>query len=214
MGLGLARYDSYYAYDRAASARTYDVDGRLHVARSNISKANVCTYNGSEIPDSQSLGLDPNRVYKLLRDPKELESAAATFNNIPVLSQHVPVSAEDHQPDLVVGSTGTDAEFVVPYLTNSLVIWSQDAIDAIESEAQKELSCAYRYTADMTPGTYMGRSYDGVMRGIVGNHLAIVPEGRAGSDVVVADGRANGMRKALAEFRKLCPDAGELKLLG
>ena len=45
MGLGLARYDSYYAYDRAASARTYDVDGRLHVARSNISKANVCTYN-------------------------------------------------------------------------------------------------------------------------------------------------------------------------
>jgi hypothetical protein len=59
----------------------------------------------------------------------------------------------------------------------------------------------------------MGRSYDGVMRNIIGNHLAIVPEGRAGSDVVVADSRAHGMRKALAEFRKLCPDAGELTLL-
>jgi hypothetical protein len=214
MGLGLARYDSYYAYDRAASARTYDLDGRLHVAQSNISKANVCDYNGSEIPDYQSLGLDPNRVYKLLRDPDELESTAATFNNIPILSCHVPVSAEDHQPDLVVGSTGTDAEFVAPYLTNSLVIWVQDAIDAIESEAQRELSCAYRYTADMTPGSYMGQSYDGVMRNIIGNHLAIVPEGRAGSDVVVADGRANGMRKALAEFRAMCPDAGAVKVLG
>jgi hypothetical protein len=214
MGLGLARYDGF-AFDRAAaSMRTYDLDGRLHVAQSNISKANVCDYNGSEIPDYQALGLDPNRVYKLLRDPKELESAAATFNNIPILSCHVPVSAEDHQPDLVVGSTGTDAKFVAPYLTNSLVIWSQDAIDAIESEAQKELSCAYRYTADMTPGTYMGRSYDGVMRNIIGNHLAVVPEGRAGSDVVVADGRAHGMRRALAEFNAMCPDAGALKVLG
>jgi len=214
MGLGLARYDSYYAYDRAASARTYDVDGRLHVAQSNISKANVCDYNGSEIPDYQSLGLDPNRVYKLLRDPKELESAAATFNNIPILSCHVPVSAEDHQPDLVVGSTGTDAKFVAPYLTNSLVVWAQSAIDAIENETQKELSAAYRYRAAMAPGSYNGERYDGVMRYIIGNHLAIVPEGRAGSDVVVADGRANGMRKALAEFRAMCPDAGALKLLG
>jgi hypothetical protein len=126
----------------------------------------------------------------------------------------VPVSAEDHQPDLVVGSTGTDAKFVAPYLTNSLVVWAQSAIDAIENETQKELSAAYRYRADMTPGSYNGERYDGVMRGIIGNHLAIVPEGRAGSDVVVADGRANGMRKALAEFRAMCPDAGALKLLG
>ena len=214
MGLGLARYDGF-AFDRAAaSMRTYDLDGRLHVAQSNISKANVCDYNGSEIPDYQSLGLDPNRVYKLLRDPVELESAAATFNNIPLLSQHVPVSADDHQPDLVVGSTGTDAKFVAPYLTNSLVIWVQDAIDAIENETQKELSCAYRYRADMTPGSYIGERYDGVMRNIIGNHVAVIPEGRAGSDVMVADSRANGMRKALAEFRAMCPDAGALKVLG
>jgi hypothetical protein len=212
--MGLARYDGF-AFDRAAaSMRTYDIDGRLHVVQTNISKANVCDYNGSEIPDYHSLGLDPNRVYKLLRDPDELETAAATFNNIPILSCHLPVSADDHQPDLVVGSTGTDAKFVAPYLVNSIVIWSQDAIDAIENEAQKELSCAYRHTADMTPGSYNGQRYDGIMRNIIGNHLAIVPEGRAGSDVVVADSRANGMRKALAEFRKLCPDAGELKLLG
>ena len=143
-----------FALDR--SARFYDEDGRLHVRVSNISKAVVNPYYGSEIPDHEGLGLDPNRVYYLLRDAEELEKAAPTFNNLPLLSKHVPVTAQDeesHQPDLVVGSTGTDAVFVNPYLRNSLVVWAATAIAGIESDEIKELSSAYRYDADMTPGT-------------------------------------------------------------
>lgn len=174
------------AFDRA-SVRTIDQDGRLHVEMANISKANVCGYLGSEIPGAEELGLDPRRIYQLLRDPKELEAAASTFNNIPVLSQHVPVSVDDHKPGLVVGSTGTDAEFRAPYLRNSLVFWTADAIEGIESGEQRELSCAYRYVADMTPGTYQGTPYDGVMRQLRGNHVALVATGRAGPDVVVGD---------------------------
>jgi 8-oxo-dGTP pyrophosphatase MutT (NUDIX family) len=177
-----------FAFDRATVRRT-DADGRLHVEVTNISKANVCPYLGREIPDWESLGLQPDRIYQLLRDPDELRKAAPTFNNLPLLSQHVPVSATDHQPDLVIGSTGTDAGFSHPYLKNSLVVWAKDAIDAIESGDQKELSSAYRYRADMTPGNYQGARYDGIMRGIVGNHVALVKEGRAGTDVVVGDSR-------------------------
>ncbi|CCE05772.1 conserved hypothetical protein [Bradyrhizobium sp. STM 3843] len=174
------------AFDRA-SVRTYDRDGRLHVEITNISKATVNPYIGREIPDWQSLGLDPDKVYKLLRDPDELAKAAPTFNNIPLLSRHKPVTADDHQPDLVIGSTGTDAVFQAPFLRNSLVIWARDAIDDVENDVKKELSSAYRYRADMTPGTYEGEDYHGVMRDIVGNHVATVREGRAGSDVVVGD---------------------------
>jgi hypothetical protein len=174
------------AFDRA-SVRTYDRDGRLHVEITNISKAAVNPYIGREIPDWKALGLDPDRVYKLLRDPDELAKAAATFNNIPLLSRHVPVTADDHKPDLVIGSTGTDADFDGSHLRNSLVVWARDAIDDIESDVKKELSAAYRYRADMTPGTYEGEPYDGVMRDLVGNHVAIVREGRAGSSVVVGD---------------------------
>lgn len=180
--------DEKYAFDRA-SVRSVDADGRLHVEITPISKANVCPYLGKEIPDWQSLGLQPDKIYQLLRDPDELRKAASTFNNLPLLSQHVPVSAEDHQPDLVVGSTGTDAEFSHPYLKNSLVVWAKDAIDSITSGSQKELSSAYRYRAEMTPGQYQGASYDGIMRGIVGNHVALVKEGRAGTDVVVGDSK-------------------------
>jgi mutator protein MutT len=169
------------------SVRTKDTDGRLHVQQSNISKAGVNPYLGSEIPNHEKLGLDPKKIYKLLRHPDELKKAAETFNRQPLLSRHVPVSADDHQGDIVVGTIGSDAVYEHPYLKNSLTVWTQDGIDAVESDEQKELSSAYHYDADMTPGEYEGAKFDGVMRNIRGNHVALVKTGRAGSDVVVGD---------------------------
>jgi hypothetical protein len=174
------------AFDRA-TVRIIDTDGRLHVSITNISKATVNPYLGREIPGFDRLGLDPDRIYQLLRDPEELAKGAPTFNNIPLLSRHVPVSADDPRPELVVGSTGTDAEFVAPYLRNSLVVWDALAIAGIETGEQKELSCAYRYLPDMTPGLFEEMAYDGRMTQIIGNHIALVSAGRAGPDVVVSD---------------------------
>lgn len=173
------------AFDR--SMRRKDADGRLHIEWSNISKATVNPYYGREIPNSEALGLEPDRIYQLFRDPEELAKGAATFNNIPLLSTHQAVDAANPQEQLVAGSTGTDAEFRTPYLGNSLVVWRQEDIDGIESREKCELSCAYRYDADMTPGEYQGLRYDGVMRNIRGNHVALVPAGRAGPDVMVHD---------------------------
>ncbi|EHI9129320.1 DUF2213 domain-containing protein [Salmonella enterica] len=192
--------DSALAFDRA-TVRSFDKDGRLHIELTPISKANVCPYYGREIPNSRSLGLQPDKVYYLLRDPKELAKAASTFNNIPLLNEHIPVTASDPQKMAVVGSTGTDAEFDGAYLKNSLVVWDADSIAGIETDEKKELSSAYRYVADMTPGVHEGQPYDGVMRDIVGNHVALVIEGRAGSDVVVGDSIPTGM-KSMSELTK------------
>jgi hypothetical protein len=174
------------AFDRA-SVRSYDQDGRLHIEVANISKATVNPYYGFEIPDAEELGLEPRKVYYLLRDPQELAKAVPTFNNIPLLSDHRPTTADDLDKELVIGSTGTDAAFNAPYLTNSLVFWDGDACDQIETNQTRELSASYRYVADMTPGVFEGRRYDGVMREIRGNHVALVRDGRAGSDVIVGD---------------------------
>lgn len=173
------------AQDR--SLRSYDQDGRLHVETSNISKATVNPYYGSEIPNHQQLGLEPKKVYYLLRDPEELEKAVQTFNNLPLLSKHIPVSADEPQKDVIVGTTGSDAKFEDGYLKCSLAVWDSEAIAGIESGEQMELSSAYHYTADMTAGEFNGMRYDGVMRDIVGNHVALVDVGRAGRDVVVSD---------------------------
>jgi uncharacterized protein len=176
----------HLALDRA-SVRALDADGRLHVAVNNISKASVDPYYGYEIPGYDRLGLVADKVYHLLRDPDELAKAAGTFNNLPILAEHVPVSADNHMPDLVIGSTGTDAEFDGRFLRNSAVIWAQEAIDQIGAEEKRQWSCAYRYTPDMTPGEFNGLRYDGVMRNIAGNHVALVEQGRAGPEVVVGD---------------------------
>ena len=173
--------------DATRSVRRFDEDGRLHVAVSNISKAAVNPYRGAEIPGWQALGLSPDEIYLLLRDPDELRKAAPTFNNLQILARHVPVSAGEPSRDLTVGSTGTDAEFEDPYLKNSLVFWDAAAIAGVESGQLRELSAGYYYDADMTPGEFRGQRYDGVMRNIRGNHVAQVEKGRAGADVVVMD---------------------------
>jgi hypothetical protein len=175
------------AIDR--SVRSYDAFGRLHVRVANLSKANVCPYYGWEIPGWQDLGLDRDRIYKLYRDPQELAKAAPTSDNMQLMIRHIGVSADEPQKESVAGSTGTDGAFVAPYLQNSLVVWDQDAIDLIEAEEQRELSCGYAYRPDMTPGAVEFTAYDGVMRDIVFNHVALVREGRAGPDVLVGDAK-------------------------
>src|SRR3972149_7277245 len=105
------------AFDR--SARRIDADGRLHVDRSHISKATVNPYYGKEIPGFEALGLAPDQIYRLLRDPVELERGAETFARLPILSKHVPITvanvAEDPElKKLVVGSIGSDIAFTAP----------------------------------------------------------------------------------------------------
>ncbi|MGO4743984.1 DUF2213 domain-containing protein [Serratia quinivorans] len=175
------------AFDRA-SVRSFDKVGRLQVTKSNISKANVCPYFGREIPNHEALGLDPDKTYRLWRHPDELKKAAATFNNIPLLNIHIPDFPGDPPRESRVGVTHSSAEFVHPYLQNGLSVWDNSAIAGIETEEQEELSSSYQYVADMTTGTTPdGEVYDGIMRDIVGNHVALVEKGRAGSDVLVAD---------------------------
>ncbi|HBV4517068.1 TPA: DUF2213 domain-containing protein [Klebsiella pneumoniae] len=186
------------AFDRA-SVRTIDANGRLQISRTNISKANVNAYYGREIPGSEELGLEPNKLYRLWRHPDELRKAAKTFNNIPVLSKHIPDFPTDPPNEFRVGVTHSNAEFDGTYLTVGMSIWDNSAIAGIESGEQRELSASYKYVADMTPGvTPDGETYDGVMRDIFGNHEALVPDGRAGPDVLVADSlppELNHMRK-------------------
>lgn len=180
------------AFDR--TARRIDADGRLHVERSHISKATVNPYYGKEIPGYEALGLAADQVYRLLRDPVELERGAPTFARLPILKEHVPLTvanvAEDEElKKLIVGAIGSNIIFDAPYLDADICVWDATAIAGIETDKVRELSCAYRYVPVMEPGEFDGQPYDGRMTEIQGNHLALVEVGRAGSDVVVADAK-------------------------
>lgn len=175
------------AFDRM-SMRTFDADRRLHVIGCNISKATVNPYYGREIPNGAELGLDPEKVYKLYRDPEELRKAAPTFARLQLLDLHTAVDADNPKLEYTAGTIGSDVRFEAPYLKASLAVWRADSIDRILAKKTAQLSSSYRYTADMTPGVSPeGLAFDGVMRHIVGNHVALVKEGRAGPDVFVND---------------------------
>ena len=180
-------------FDATPSVRSKDENGFLHVALTPISKATVNPYLGREIEGSAAHGFKPGSIYYGLRDPTELEKAADTFNGLPLLLEHHPTDAENLPKEWVVGSMGTDAVYEKPYLKNSLTVTDAQAIQYIEDGTAKEISCSYRFTPDFTAGEYTEADgskvhYDFVMRDIKGNHVALVPEGRAGHDVKVADG--------------------------
>lgn len=178
-----------YSFD---SARTVDNNGYMHVAVSNLTKEQVVPYLGNTIPGYKEMSLDPDKIYQLYRPGDEIEKAADSFNGLPLMLDHWDMDAESIPKDKVVGSLGTDARYESPYLKNSLIVTDAKAIKAIEDGSYSELSASYACDIDMTGGIFDGKSYDGVMKNIKGNHVALVPEGRAGHDVKVADSAMEG----------------------
>src|SRR5690554_2243898 len=145
-----------------ASQRTIDSNGHLRVAKTVISKAQVDPYFGREIPDYEQLGLDPDRIYHMLRCPVELEKGADSFKGKQFLIKHVPVDSTDPQKELTIGAIGSDISFEDGKLYADLTAWDAAGIELIESGKMKELSAGYAYTPDMTSGEYEGKPYDGV----------------------------------------------------
>ena len=73
--------------------REYTPVGQLRITMTPISKANICTYYGREIPGWKSFGLDPNKGYPLYRDSGKLRKGAPTLDGVQLLLRHVPRTA-------------------------------------------------------------------------------------------------------------------------
>ena len=138
--------------------------------------------------------MKPKAVYQIYRPAEEIEKAADTFNGLPLSLDHWNMDAANMPKDKIVGSLGTDAAFDAPYLTNSLTVTDADAIKRIENGEFRDLSAGYLCDVVMESGIFDGKSYDGRMKNIRGNHVALVREGRAGHDVRVADSADAAMK--------------------
>jgi len=168
-----------FAFDKQ-TARSFDADGRMRVKNCILSTAEINPYRGSEIPGYDTLGLKPNHVYDLYRDPDEMRKAAATFEGVPLMIKHIGQTADEPQKPYQAGAVHS-IKFDGKHLRGDLLVSDGKAIDLIQSGALSDLSCGYRYKPDMTSGEASGRRHDGVMRDIAGNHVALVDGGRASS---------------------------------
>jgi hypothetical protein len=207
-----ARPQDRMALDRA-SVRTIDPkNGHLHVRLANIAAARVNDYLGAEVPNRREFGLDPNRMYSLLRPAAELQKAAASFHGRPLVDLHKQQDASAHDRNVMVGSV-SNVQWNPPYLQAELTVWDGAAIAGIECGAQREISPGYYYKAVMTPGVHEGVRYDGKMTEIHGDHVAFVDRGRQGRDIAVGDAALKTLRRIAMDANPQNMQAALVKLI-
>lgn len=133
-------------------------------------------------------------VIREYRPPEEVfnPESMASLANAPVTFGHPPQSASNPMGHVtpetfreyvrgnVVGGVTRDGD----KLAGNLAIQDREAALAVLTTDAKELSCGYRCDFDNTPGTSPeGQPYDRVQRNVRYNHVAIVSDGRAGSEI-------------------------------
>lgn len=139
--------------------------------------------------------VEKKQIYKVYRPALVLAAACDKFKMLP-LTHHHPSQAVDEQNfrDLTIGYTGENPE--VDYLENrnevgiksTVMLCDKEALDAY-NRGEVQLSPGYYADFEWQKGTSPdGQEYDIVMREIKDvNHLALLPNGRGGSDAVVLD---------------------------
>ena len=165
------------------TARRYDTNGVLHVAGCHIAKEKVYPYRGDELP---GFGLAPDKVYYAYLPASVLAASARSFRGLPLLLDHHDDCAETPS-EYRVGSLGDDVKYTPPYLDVSLHVTDARAIEQINSGERRELSIGFYAEYRPYKGLFDGVPYDFLIEQLTGNHVALVNEGRAGHDCLVAD---------------------------
>ena len=165
-----------------------DYNNFLYVEKNPISKVGIFPYLGRQI----SPEFEPNTVYYVYRPAEELftEETMNSFKLVPIVDDHTMLGTDDGmipaEKKGVHGTTGEEITHDDDTLYIDLKIFSEELKDKIKN-GKKEISLGYYCDYDITSGEYNGRHYDAIQRNILGNHLALVKQGRMGSDVRVMD---------------------------
>ena len=167
-----------------------DDSGYWIIKANPISRVGVFDYLGRQIDIDRSLGLDPNRIYKVFRPAEELFSPAAieSFEGIPFIDEH-EMLGDGYTPVEKRPSHGTITS-VRPSMDQpdaliaDIKIYTRTMKEKIES-GKKGLSLGYYCKYEPEVGCYNGQTFDFVQKNIRGNHIALVNKPR--NDVYVCD---------------------------
>lgn len=172
------------------SQRQHDINGWFEVKNNPISKVGVFPYLGSTIDSSGEFGLTPDELYNVFRPEAELNNPDTidSFKLVPWIDDHefLGDTGTPAEEKGVHGVVGEDVKFDKGILTGNIKVFSERLKNEIETGKQ-ELSLGYRCKYEKQSGNFGGDRYDFVQTDIRGNHLALVDQGRMGSDVKVQD---------------------------
>lgn len=151
-----------------------------------LSAEGVYMYSGKMIgyPD-----LEEGKLYPVYRPAEELEKAAETFNGVPFIIDHEMLgkggTPYDRRP---ANGVLMNVKYKAGKLFGDLKIWSEAMKNKILNGV-KELSLGYKSVYERSRGVFNGQRYDFIQRNLRGNHLALVKNGRMGSEMRVYDFR-------------------------
>lgn len=199
--------------------RKYDINGWYEVKGNPLSKVGVFPYTGSMIDPNGEFGLDPNKIYNVMRPKEELSDSETieSFKLVPWIDEHVMLGEKKDglTPAEEKGISGVIGENVFfddndQTLKGNVKVFAEGLKDDIE-KGKKELSLGYRCKYEKENGVFNGQGYDFVQKCIRGNHMASVDEGRMGSEVAVLDGNLLTFTIDSKEFEKMAMTPEEME---
>lgn len=176
-----------------ATERQYTEEGYL-IVPATISRPGTQVYKASELVptlDKLPSKFKPNDVVTVYRPPSEVfdECSVSSFKNVAVTNNHPPefLNSKNHKK-YSVGIVLSDVSTTEKNVKATLKITDFETINAV-NDGKVDVSAGYNSNIVFEDGeTPDGEHYQAVQRDIIGNHVAIVMRGRAGSEVRLADG--------------------------
>lgn len=159
------------------------------VVRSRVARTGVQAYIGSDFDGQAELnGFKDSDTIMVYRGPDEVFAKASVngWAGVPVTKDHpsvmvTPDNVKEYQVGDVRDKAHVDTEN--GWIGLEYVIRDADAIRSFEVGDYKEVSGGYLADIEWKPGVAPdGKKYDARQVGIIPNHLALVPRGRAFSD--------------------------------
>ena len=168
-------------------SKVKDSNGFWEIKHNPISKVGVFPYMGRSISDE----CEPDKVYYVYRPAETLSQSVPTWDNPPkpFINDHEMLgegfSKIDDRP---VQGVIHNPVFEDDVLYADISVYSEALKKKIE-DGKKELSLGYFCKYRKEKGVYKGQAYDYIQEDMVGNHIALVDNGRCGSDVKVFDSK-------------------------
>lgn len=184
---------AYYG-DRISPHMTESPEGYLICHDVPIARTGPQEYYAREL----ALDGDPERLITVDRRPEDVfeDATLASFEGKPVTDEHPPENIGPENYASYTKGHVQNVRRVGDYIVGDLYINDAALASEVKNGVKREVSCGY--LCDYVPD---GASYRQTK--IRGNHVAVVPRGRAGHEVAIQDAAAQAEKgNIMKDFRK------------